>query len=100
MGSAIECFANAGAIVVPRSRFSPVKTCNELFALRSDAFKVTEAATVELAIPKVPLADRCGFCSSAGACIHHPPRTTRLVCFRRCKLPEGLQRDQVTDLMS
>ena len=55
MGSAIECFGNAGAIVVPRSRFSPVKTCNELFALRTDAFKVTEASTVELATPKVPL---------------------------------------------
>eukprot|EP00192_Tetraselmis_astigmatica_P005321 CAMPEP_0117697978 /NCGR_PEP_ID=MMETSP0804-20121206/29524_1 /TAXON_ID=1074897 /ORGANISM="Tetraselmis astigmatica, Strain CCMP880" /LENGTH=458 /DNA_ID=CAMNT_0005512279 /DNA_START=54 /DNA_END=1430 /DNA_ORIENTATION=- len=55
MGSAIECFANAGAIVVPRSRFSPVKTCNELFMLRSDAFKVTEASTVELAVEKVPL---------------------------------------------
>lgn len=54
MGSAIECFDNAGAIVVPRSRFSPVKTCNELFALRSDAFKVTPASTVELATDKVP----------------------------------------------
>jgi hypothetical protein len=53
MGSAIECFDNAGAIVVPRSRFSPVKTCNELFALRSDAFKVTSASTVELATDKV-----------------------------------------------
>jgi len=54
MGSAIECFDNAGAIVVPRSRFSPVKTCNELFALRSDAFHVTPASTVELASARVP----------------------------------------------
>jgi UTP--glucose-1-phosphate uridylyltransferase len=40
MGSAIECFEDAGAVVVPRTRFAPVKTCNDLFALRSDAFKV------------------------------------------------------------
>jgi UTP--glucose-1-phosphate uridylyltransferase/phosphoglucomutase len=41
MGSAIECFEDAGAVVVPRSRFAPVKTCGDLFALRSDAYKVT-----------------------------------------------------------
>ena len=39
-GSAIECFDDAGAVVVPRSRFAPVKTCSDLFALRSDAYKV------------------------------------------------------------
>ncbi|GAB4817141.1 hypothetical protein N2152v2_004187 [Parachlorella kessleri] len=55
MGSAIECFDDAGAVVVPRSRFAPVKTCNDLFALRSDAFKVTEASTVVLAGPATPL---------------------------------------------
>lgn len=35
MGSAIECFDDASAVVVPRSRFAPVKTCSDLFALRS-----------------------------------------------------------------
>ena len=35
MGSAIECFDDADAVVVPRYRFAPVKTCNDLFALRS-----------------------------------------------------------------
>lgn len=40
MGSAIECFDDAGAVVVPRDRFAPVKTCNDLFALRSDAYEV------------------------------------------------------------
>ena len=39
MGSAVECFDDSGAVVVPRARFAPVKTCNDLFALRSDAFK-------------------------------------------------------------
>jgi UDP-N-acetylglucosamine pyrophosphorylase len=41
MGAAIECFAGAGALVVPRSRFAPVKTTADLFALRSDAYAVT-----------------------------------------------------------
>lgn len=41
MGSAIEAFGadGAGAVCVPRSRFAPVKTTNDLFALRSDAYK-------------------------------------------------------------
>ncbi|KAI3426193.1 hypothetical protein D9Q98_008570 [Chlorella vulgaris] len=55
MGSAIECFDDADAVVVPRSRFAPVKTCNDLFGLRSDAFKVTEESTVVLAAPVPPL---------------------------------------------
>jgi len=41
MGAAIECFDGAGAIVVPRSRFAPVKTTADLLALRSDAYVVT-----------------------------------------------------------
>lgn len=44
MGSAIECFDNAGAVVVPRERFAPVKTTNDLFILRSDVYKVHQAA--------------------------------------------------------
>lgn len=42
MGAAIECFERAGAVVVPRTRFSPVKSTNDLLALRSDAYRVTE----------------------------------------------------------
>lgn len=38
MGSAISIIENATAIRVPRSRFFPVKTCNELLAVRSDCF--------------------------------------------------------------
>ncbi len=49
MGSAIECFANAAAVVVPRARFSPVKTCSDLFALRSDAYRLTADSCVKLA---------------------------------------------------
>ena len=42
MGAAIECFPGAGAIIVPRTRFAPVKTTGDLLALRSDAFVVTD----------------------------------------------------------
>ncbi|KAK9829520.1 hypothetical protein WJX72_006308 [[Myrmecia] bisecta] len=55
MGSAIECFDDAGAVVVPRERFAPVKTCNDLFALRTDVYKVTERSTVVLAVKDAPM---------------------------------------------
>eukprot|EP00878_Enallax_costatus_P000468 GHUV01000560.1.p1 GENE.GHUV01000560.1~~GHUV01000560.1.p1 ORF type:complete len:478 (+),score=117.87 GHUV01000560.1:292-1725(+) len=55
MGSAIECFDAAGAVVVPRTRFAPVKTTGDLFVLRSDVYKITPAATVEATVPVVPL---------------------------------------------
>ena len=38
MGAAIECFSGASAIVVPRTRFAPVKKCDDLLLLRSDAY--------------------------------------------------------------
>ncbi|KPI89959.1 putative UTP-glucose-1-phosphate uridylyltransferase 2 [Leptomonas seymouri] len=41
MGAAIAMFEHASAIVVPRSRFAPVKTCADLLALRSDAYVIT-----------------------------------------------------------
>ena len=41
MGAAIECFPGATAILVPRSRFAPVKKCNDLLLLRSDAYIIT-----------------------------------------------------------
>jgi len=48
MGAAIECFAKAGAVLVPRTRFAPVKTTSDLLALRSDAYAVTEDQRLEL----------------------------------------------------
>jgi len=41
MGAAIECFDGAQAILIPRTRFAPVKTTNDLLALMSDAYEVT-----------------------------------------------------------
>jgi hypothetical protein len=49
MGAAIECFAGAGAVVVPRTRFAPVKTTADLLALRSDAYVITDDGRAMLA---------------------------------------------------
>ena len=49
MGAAIECFEGAGAVVVPRTRFAPVKTTADLLALRSDAYVITDDGRAELA---------------------------------------------------
>ncbi|MFO7666561.1 MAG: UTP--glucose-1-phosphate uridylyltransferase [Desulfobacterales bacterium] len=42
MGAAISLFDGATAVRVPRSRFFPVKKCNDLLALRSDCYILTE----------------------------------------------------------
>ncbi|WP_128772272.1 UTP--glucose-1-phosphate uridylyltransferase [Actinomyces oricola] len=42
MGAAIEAFEGATAIEVPRSRFQPVKTTNDLLLVRSDVYEVDE----------------------------------------------------------
>ncbi len=49
MGAAIECFADAAAIEVPRTRFAPVKTTGDLLTLRSDAYVIGGDGTVRLA---------------------------------------------------
>lgn len=42
MGAAICVFPGAAALRVPRTRFSPVKTCADLLRVRSDATALTE----------------------------------------------------------
>ena len=49
MGAAISLFRRSGAVRVPRSRFSPVKTTNDLLPVRSDAYVLTEDFHVRLA---------------------------------------------------
>ena len=49
LGSAIECFSDSGAVVVPRSRFAPVKTTAELLGVRSDAYVEIDGCKLELA---------------------------------------------------
>jgi UTP--glucose-1-phosphate uridylyltransferase len=41
-GSAISVFKNSAAIRVPRTRFAPVKNTNDLLAVRSDRYILTE----------------------------------------------------------
>jgi UTP--glucose-1-phosphate uridylyltransferase len=49
MGAAIEVFEGARALRVPRTRFAPVKTTDDLLALRSDAYVLDGGAKVSLA---------------------------------------------------
>ncbi len=48
MGAAIECFPDARAVDVPRSRFAPVKTTGDLLTLRSDAYDIRPDGTAAL----------------------------------------------------
>jgi UDP-N-acetylglucosamine pyrophosphorylase len=48
MGAAIECFPDARAVDVPRSRFAPVKTTSDLLTLRSDAYDIRKDGTAAL----------------------------------------------------
>ena len=57
MGSGIEIFEGALAIEVDRSRFLPVKTTNDLFLLRSDAFDVDETGVIEQTVGTLPRID-------------------------------------------
>ncbi|MDX1413543.1 MAG: UTP--glucose-1-phosphate uridylyltransferase [Candidatus Promineifilaceae bacterium] len=43
MGSAIAVFQGAEAVRVPRERFAPVKKTNELLAIRSDVYQLSDA---------------------------------------------------------
>jgi UTP--glucose-1-phosphate uridylyltransferase len=62
MGAAVGVIDGAQAIRVPRERFAPVKTSNQLLVVRSDAFELTEswtARSVADPIPVVSLDERC-----------------------------------------
>merc|ERR1711976_286078 len=67
MGAAISAFEGAIALRIPRSRFAPVKKCDDLVALRSDAYEITEDFRIELAEaragvpPTIKLDDRYKF---------------------------------------
>lgn len=46
MGTAVEAFEGSVALRVPRSRFRPVKTTNELLLLRSDVFELDDSSRI------------------------------------------------------
>jgi UTP--glucose-1-phosphate uridylyltransferase len=47
MGAAIESFAGASLLLVPRTRFVPVKTTDDLLVLRSDVYALTAEQEVK-----------------------------------------------------
>lgn len=54
MGAAISLFPQAMALRVPRSRFSPVKATEDLLAIRSDAYELTEDYRITLRTGRPP----------------------------------------------
>jgi UTP--glucose-1-phosphate uridylyltransferase len=42
MGAAISCFPGARVLCVPRTRFAPVKTTDDLLIVRSDVYTLTD----------------------------------------------------------
>lgn len=62
MGAAIQIFENSKAVVVPRSRFLPVKKTNDLLMIWSDIFELDSAYTMskvtDIALPVIELDSR------------------------------------------
>jgi UTP--glucose-1-phosphate uridylyltransferase len=56
MGAAIGAFEGAAALRVPRERFAPVKTTNQLLVVRSDAYAIADDWTVRPAADPIPVA--------------------------------------------
>jgi UTP--glucose-1-phosphate uridylyltransferase len=61
MGAAIGVFDGARALCVPRSRFVPVKTTDDLLALRSDVYRLRRDGRVEGAEPPYIALDPSSF---------------------------------------
>ena len=57
MGAAIGVFEGADALRVPRTRFAPVKTTDQLLVVRSDAYELEDDWTVHPARERIPLAE-------------------------------------------
>ena len=57
MGAAVEAFEGATAIEVPRSRFLPVKTTNDLLLVRSDVYEVDDAGRLVMAADEACVVD-------------------------------------------
>jgi UTP--glucose-1-phosphate uridylyltransferase len=59
MGAAIEVFEGALALQVPRTRFAPVKSNNDLLVVRSDVYTLGDDYTLQISpqrtLPGVPL---------------------------------------------
>jgi UTP--glucose-1-phosphate uridylyltransferase len=57
MGAAIDVFDGAAAVRVPRSRFAPVKTTNDLLVVRSDVYGLDDESRVVAKVDRLPVVD-------------------------------------------
>jgi UTP--glucose-1-phosphate uridylyltransferase len=57
MGAAIGSFSGARVICVPRTRFAPVKTTDDLLVLRSDVYRLTDDYAVEPSRDPLPFVE-------------------------------------------
>merc|ERR1711907_565858 len=79
MGAAISCFEGAIALQIPRTRFAPVKKTDDLVALRSDAYELTEDSRIQLAAkregkpPSIKLDDAYKFVDAMETLIPNGP---------------------------
>merc|ERR1712050_192342 len=100
MGAAISCFEGATALLIPRTRFAPVKKCDDLVALRSDAYLLTEDFRIELCSerngvpPLVKLDDRYKFVDTMDTLIPDGPPSlqycTKLTVKGECMFEKGV----------
>ena len=80
MGAAIAAFAGSQALHVPRSRFAPVKTTDDLIVVRSDAYALDDEFRLTLA-PR-----RAG----TAPLVHLDPEWFRLVAGFEARFPAGV----------
>lgn len=84
IGAALELFARAEALLVPRSRFIPVKTTNDLLLLWSDAYQLTPSYRLRLSGCGV------GFEGTAPPVVDLDPRYYRCVHELQAHFPAGV----------
>jgi len=98
MGAAISCFQGATALLIPRERFAPVKKCDDLIALRSDAYVLTEDFRIVLAAerqgvpPTVKLDDKYKFADALEKLIPNGPPS--LIACTKLKVEGKLEFEQ------
>jgi UTP--glucose-1-phosphate uridylyltransferase len=79
MGAAIGSFPDAGLLLVPRTRFVPVKTTDDLLVLRSDVYTLSDELLVE---PRPERGERLPF-------VELDPRFYKLLDDFEARFPDG-----------
>jgi UTP--glucose-1-phosphate uridylyltransferase len=79
MGAAIGSFADADLLLVPRTRFVPVKTTDDLLVLRSDVYSLSDQCLVE---PRPGRGEHLPF-------VELDPRFYKLLDDFEARFPEG-----------